>query len=516
VQPAEDRRGAGGRPLDLATLAFFEPRLGADLGAVRVHTDGEAASSARALRAEAYTVGISIVFGAGRYDPQSSTGKELLAHELAHVVGRTAPAAAAIPFHVQRFESPEHIELGDQAVGGRLGFITLKSHDRDFPQRNQPQSAWPKEWQVRFNSGTIEQRRAMTKGLTYGEILALTGDLYADFDALTRAPLHDVIDLIPLIRAKDATTEQFQKATGGRYLALAAQNVSHFSNVAVGQRNIDVWRGMHAEAIQAARAGHGNTAYGLNAGADHFLTDAFSGGHIRTPRDRLIGSAKGNIESKIFHDLDNQSGVRVVNARGDTWVAYGDNDLDDPRNARGRQMALEAVRLSRQDVSDALTRGRVYPEPKPDAAFAAEMLVPHPVNPSEDRFTGRVPTYMSINGTPVRVPDDYTRERDKLAITEGPGIISSFFTDDNEIRDWVAKQSVAGLGTVSREEKLRMIGVLMSGIVSAEDMTAIRKLLSAVTTPEEMEFLRARIEPQIVSLTDFGQRFLLRSALSRI
>jgi hypothetical protein len=47
-------------------------------------------------------------------------------------------------------------------------------------------------------------------------------------------------------------------------------------------------------------------------------------------------------------------------------------------------------------------------------------------------------------------------------------------------------------------------------------MTAIRKLLSAVTTPEEMEFLRARIEPQIVSLTDFGQRFLLRSALSRI
>jgi hypothetical protein len=144
------------------------------------------------------------------------------------------------------------------------------------------------------------------------------------------------------------------------------------------------------------------------------------------------------------------------------------------------------------------------------------MLVPHPVNPSEDRFTGRVPTYMSINGTPVRVPDDYTRERDKLAITEGPGIISSFFTDDNEIRDWVAKQSVAGLGTVSREEKLRMIGVLMSGIVSAEDMTAIRKLLSAVTTPEEMEFLRARIEPQIVSLTDFGQRFLLRSALSRI
>ncbi|HEY6475714.1 MAG TPA: hypothetical protein VI456_03980 [Polyangia bacterium] len=61
-----------------------------------------------------------------------------------------------------------------------------------------------------------------------------------------------------------------------------------------------------------------------------------------------------------------------------------------------------------------------------------------------------------------------------------------------------------------------MIGVLMSGIVSAEDMTAIRKVLSAVTTPEEMQFLRFRIEPEIISLTDLGQRLLLRSALQRI
>ncbi|HEY6475715.1 MAG TPA: hypothetical protein VI456_03985 [Polyangia bacterium] len=197
-----------------------------------------------------------------------------------------------------------------------------------------------------------------------------------------------------------------------------------------------------SRAHTAARAGDGNTAYGLNAAADHFLTDAFSGGHIRTPRDRLIGSAKGNVESKIFHDLDNQFGVRVINARGDTWVAYGDNYLDDPRNARGRQLAMDAVRRSRQDISDALTRGQGYPEPKPDTAFAAELLVPHPLNPNEDRFTGRVPTYVAINGIPVRVPDDYTRERDKLAVTEGPGILSSFFTDDNEIRaGWRSRAS---------------------------------------------------------------------------
>jgi hypothetical protein len=74
-----------GSALDPATRAWFEPRLNADLGTVRVHADVTAAESARALHARAYTVDSEITFGAGQYAPGTSAGRRLLAHELAHV-----------------------------------------------------------------------------------------------------------------------------------------------------------------------------------------------------------------------------------------------------------------------------------------------------------------------------------------------------------------------------------------------------------------------------------------------
>jgi hypothetical protein len=77
--------GSAGHALDAQTRGFFEPRLGLDLGVVRIHHDRGAATSARAVAARAYTVGSDIVFGAGEYRPSTSEGRALLAHELAHV-----------------------------------------------------------------------------------------------------------------------------------------------------------------------------------------------------------------------------------------------------------------------------------------------------------------------------------------------------------------------------------------------------------------------------------------------
>lgn len=77
---------AGGRPLDAQTRGFFEPRFGRDLGDVRIHTDGRADASARAVDALAYTVGRDVVFRRDAYAPETAQGKWLLAHELAHVL----------------------------------------------------------------------------------------------------------------------------------------------------------------------------------------------------------------------------------------------------------------------------------------------------------------------------------------------------------------------------------------------------------------------------------------------
>ena len=64
----------------------MEPRFGRDLGDVRVHTGAQAAASARAIQARAYTVGQDVVFAEGQFTPATSGGRELLAHELAHTV----------------------------------------------------------------------------------------------------------------------------------------------------------------------------------------------------------------------------------------------------------------------------------------------------------------------------------------------------------------------------------------------------------------------------------------------
>jgi hypothetical protein len=77
---------SGGQPLLGPLQAFFASRMGHDFSGVRVHTDAQAASSAQALNAKAYTAGHNIVFAAGQYAPENPAGKKLLAHELTHVV----------------------------------------------------------------------------------------------------------------------------------------------------------------------------------------------------------------------------------------------------------------------------------------------------------------------------------------------------------------------------------------------------------------------------------------------
>jgi hypothetical protein len=80
-----------GQPLHPVTRAFMEPRFGHDFSHVRVHTDGRAAESARAMNALAYTAGRDIVFGHRQYAPHCDAGRMLIAHELTHVVQQSTP-----------------------------------------------------------------------------------------------------------------------------------------------------------------------------------------------------------------------------------------------------------------------------------------------------------------------------------------------------------------------------------------------------------------------------------------
>lgn len=90
---------SGGRPLEKGPRMEFEQQLGHDLSRVRVHADARAAASARALGARAFAVGRHVVFGAGEFAPATTTGRQLLAHELVHTVqqGQAIPTGADSP-----------------------------------------------------------------------------------------------------------------------------------------------------------------------------------------------------------------------------------------------------------------------------------------------------------------------------------------------------------------------------------------------------------------------------------
>ena len=76
----------GGKVLDPGMQESMGQVTGHDFSGVRVHTSSEADTLSKQLHARAFTTGQDIFFREGTYDPSSSAGKKLIAHELTHVV----------------------------------------------------------------------------------------------------------------------------------------------------------------------------------------------------------------------------------------------------------------------------------------------------------------------------------------------------------------------------------------------------------------------------------------------
>ena len=105
-----------GQSLDSGARYFMESRFGYDFSQVRAHTDETAADSARALNALAYTVGRNVVFGAGRYSPNTIAGRELLAHELSHVVQQQAAPEMPLTDASPNADTPDRGSAGSNLL----------------------------------------------------------------------------------------------------------------------------------------------------------------------------------------------------------------------------------------------------------------------------------------------------------------------------------------------------------------------------------------------------------------
>ena len=178
-------------------------------------------------------------------------------------------------FSPAEFTGPEHKTIGDAGSGRESSSI---------PYGNPPEP------------------------LTFGDVVSMAGDYFETYEQMRdlgttaegRAELEWArwrsLDLkaqgMPEPQATDpGTTKKIKKNATDRYLLLAARNLSHFSAGGTAWQAYSLWHGKAiADALEAGQTSDQavwRRALTKEAFGDHFLTDMFSAGHVRTPRAEI-------------------------------------------------------------------------------------------------------------------------------------------------------------------------------------------------------------------------------------
>ncbi|MFI7482635.1 DUF4157 domain-containing protein [Kocuria sp. M1R5S2] len=171
--PVLDVVSSGGRPLDEPVRTDMEARLGHDFSDVRVHTDDAASRSAAGVNAHAYTVGSDVVFQRDKYDPSSTDGRTMLAHELTHVVQQRSGPVDGTPTGTgirvsdpsDRFEREAAANAERVVSGPAPAAAVQRSAGDDTPpvQRAEGEEEDEETAQGSFAEGATAQRNALQR-----------------------------------------------------------------------------------------------------------------------------------------------------------------------------------------------------------------------------------------------------------------------------------------------------------------------------------------------------------------
>ena len=152
----------GGQPLSADVRATMEPRFGADFSGVRIHRGTEAADSAAAIGARAYTLGHNIAVGQGQWAPGTEAGDRLIAHELAHVVqAERAPV-------LRRLVGPP--PPGADQISREVAEQALRRAQREAGRQVVRRAGWRAFWRA-------VARRFALRGVTMAALSAADGPL---------------------------------------------------------------------------------------------------------------------------------------------------------------------------------------------------------------------------------------------------------------------------------------------------------------------------------------------------
>jgi Domain of unknown function (DUF4157) len=464
---AQGGLGGGGA---LPHQSALEAGFGVELGGVRAHTDANAAQACSAMGAEAYAYGNDVAFAS------PSPSRELVAHEVAHVIQQQSGAgpSSGVGQAGDRFEAEADRAASTVASGGRSHLADSyapSSSGGGAVQAKAVQKFEENEHKQMGDEGSGNAKIKLAPGLevSFGDITAMAGDFFESVaqikelvaikgDGKNCPGTSDEIIFVLRVHVQHRTGEEkdygddLRKTVKERFYRLASFNPTHFTNVEVGDdklthgqradkrgpdgkpvNNAGSYRSNHVEAIKAAAAagkagGARDEAMLYEAFASHFLTDAYSSGHVRTNRmsieswwnervpmfwtnlhwwmaeqiakhindnnwrgnlatvDYMWQEARdtikkqlaekgipnmtfGNVVSGAVHDVDNADGVMV--SVGDEVVKLvGDGKVLDANGkvqAAGVETGKKAaagVKASVKDIEDAYAKGKAGMDPE--------------------------------------------------------------------------------------------------------------------------------------------------------
>ena len=342
------------------------------------------------------------------------------------------------PLPSLRFEGGEHTAIGDETLlrfvqgepsipgaqvklhlpnGLALTYGQIIALGGDFygiPGQPISDGASPAERVQRFTAAFNSLATLPASRDEAGKILAV---MQKEINAVKQAinegkQAHEAYDALA-----DTLSEEWNRITGGgsvvsamvplgRYLKLAADNADHF-----GEWALSAYLAGHTGALQQAVVAHQSgsdqqleRAYAMNSFADHFLTDLFSAGHLRVPRKQLAGVVTpgelGSLISRFMHDEDSKFGLKVRNALGDEWHAYGDKRYFDSNDEANRAQVKRAVQASADEIFEAYVSG-ILPSP---ATYKAPLYVPD-LNAANNPATNFSPLFKAEGDKVLRRKD---------------------------------------------------------------------------------------------------------------
>jgi hypothetical protein len=123
----------GGEPLAPDIRSDLEPRFGRDLSGVRIHHGSRASDLSHSVQARAFTIGQDVFFGAGQYQPHTSGGRALLAHELTHTIQQRGGSSRAQKSRIQRVKKAKDSSVQTPAKSTDAGGKGTKGTDTQDP-----------------------------------------------------------------------------------------------------------------------------------------------------------------------------------------------------------------------------------------------------------------------------------------------------------------------------------------------------------------------------------------------